>query len=86
MNDERRQFDIELSTRLGHLTGLVEGMQKTLDDHIKEEKEITKDVYTRLTKVDITLGKIGVAFTVSVFVVTFAVNLLGDYVKKWITN
>lgn len=82
MNDERRQFDVELAQQLGHLTGIVEGMQKTLDAHIVAEQKITEDIYSRLTKAEITLGKIGVAFTVTVFVVSLAVNFIGDYVKQ----
>ena len=77
------KFNKDLVQQIGYLTAKVEDIDKKLNAHTEAIQHVIEDMSKRLTKTEVVLGKIGVAFTVAVFVVTFAINLLGDWVKHF---
>ena len=61
---------------------VIKSKMEAFEGHISDEAEARKTIFEKLTKQDITLGKIGVAFSIIVFVVTIAVNFGMDVIKK----
>ena len=72
------EHDAKLHETVGYIKGIVEGIDKKVDTQNGSIAKLRKTV----TRHEVILGKVGMVFTVAIFVITTAFNIAIAWVKN----
>ena len=74
-----------IKAKIENITELLKDQKATLCEHVKEQEGVISDIKKQLTLHEIALGKIGLAFTLLIFIATaifnFAIGWIKDIIK-----
>jgi hypothetical protein len=79
-----RRGDVDTLRQIAIDVAVIKTKMEALECHVKDSDDMFKDIYSKLSKYDIVLGKAGLVVTAVLFFLTIIFTNLGTIVRDLI--